>query len=597
MMQQRIGQRVGSYVLARELDRGAYGIVYLAQHAQIHRLAAIKFMYTGVNSPEQQEQFRREAQILADLRHPCILPLLDFNFDAEGYPYLITAYAARDSLRKRMGQPLPVQEVLRMLSQVGRALHYVHLQGIIHRDLKPENILFDQDDHALLADFGIATLIQLRGTPSYMAPEQFKGRAYPQSDQYALACIAYELLTGQRVFTGDGLALMYQHVHDDPIPPSQHLPTLSPSVERAILTALAKEPQQRYSSVEDFLLALGIRRPAKTHFDLAQGDEPTAQMPGRQARADTSRTQRTPRSQNTAPTPTELALTAFAPPARFSRTEAAPTSTLPTSQNTGETSRERPTSLPPSDKREPLVTDTFPNKVEQQARPQRWLKALHVKHLFLAAGIAELVLLLIGYAFGLNPWAEAGLVLAVITSICGVAITQFVVPWAWMVLFLLLSPLAGGIYLFLLEFPFWLSAGTTAPLRPPVIDWHLCFGYFLLSPAAALLYGLVGPTQPASESIPDPLVKKLTAVLWFVGAALWLTGIGVPYIATLGLACMAASGFISLSQLIRLRHINWIILLGCSLFLFIFPLFLWGLAYGVFGPTEKHEETLFDSLL
>src|SRR5579884_2554717 len=121
MMQQRIGQRVGSYVLARELDRGAYGIVYLAQHAQIHRLAAIKFMYTGVNSPEQQEQFRREAQILADLRHPCILPLLDFNFDAEGYPYLITAYAARDSLRKRMGQPLPVQEVLRMLSQVGRA--------------------------------------------------------------------------------------------------------------------------------------------------------------------------------------------------------------------------------------------------------------------------------------------------------------------------------------------------------------------------------------------------------------------------------------------------------------------------------------------
>jgi len=76
-----------------------------------------------------------------------------------------------------------------------------------------------------------------------------------------------------------------------------------------------------------------------------------------------------------------------------------------------------------------------------------------------------------------------------------------------------------------------------------------------------------------------------------------LTGIGVPYIATLGLACMAASGFISLSQLIRLRHINWIILLGCSLFLFIFPLFLWGLAYGVFGPTEKHEETLFDSLL
>lgn len=215
-MDQRIGAQLGNYWVVEIVARGAYGIVYRAEHVHLGHSVAIKFIHAYLNTPQQQASFHLEAQTLVRLRHSNIVRLLDFGLD-EDSPYLVSEYAPggslRDSLGQQASQPLHLREARSILAQIGRALTYVHTQGIVHRDLKPENILFDKDGRALLADFGIARVKRTisasgvgsagspmgLGTPPYMAPEQFEGKedALFQSDQYALGCIAYELLTGQ----------------------------------------------------------------------------------------------------------------------------------------------------------------------------------------------------------------------------------------------------------------------------------------------------------------------------------------------------------------------------------------------------------------
>lgn len=269
-----IGQQLGNYLIDKCLARGSFGEVYLAHHRYITRLAAIKFLHAHYcSSDEQRQEFMQEAQLLEYLKHEHILPLYDVSADQEGFPpYLISAYAQGGSLRERMRQQrdgFALEEALTILEQIGQALQHAHdqPQPVIHRDLKPENILFDEAGRALLADFGIAVVLDTStsqqvgtaGTVPYMAPEQFGGKVSSKSDQYALGCLAYELITGRRPIQAQNqgvLGWMFQHIHTLPQPLSHWRPDLPLHIDVAILKTLAKDPHERHADVESFLRAL-----------------------------------------------------------------------------------------------------------------------------------------------------------------------------------------------------------------------------------------------------------------------------------------------------------------------------------------------------
>ena len=265
-----IGKQIGNYRIIEELASGSFGRVYKGVHIFLSkRVVAIKLlqrMYLG--SQKEREGFLQEAQFLEILKHSHILPIYDVGID-DGTPYFVAEYAPngslRDLLEQRYPHPLPVDEAVRILTQVGDALYYAHQQNIIHRDLKPENILFDAKGEALLADFGIAVVLEtartspvnLVGSPLYMAPEQFDGMLSIRSDQYALACIAYEMVTGRNPFLApSAVAMALKHKLEQPVAPTQFNTYLPVPVEQAILKAMSKERSERYPDVSAFIAAL-----------------------------------------------------------------------------------------------------------------------------------------------------------------------------------------------------------------------------------------------------------------------------------------------------------------------------------------------------
>ncbi|MGH2496830.1 MAG: serine/threonine protein kinase [Ktedonobacteraceae bacterium] len=264
-----IGRLIGNYRVLAEIGAGGFGKVYRGEHVYLtERTVAIKFLHTHLSSTEEREQFLQEAHFLEKLKHSHMLQVFDVGLD-DGFPYLVTEYAPHGSLRTRIKHYapdfLPLEEVIKILSQIGQPLYYAHQQQIIHRDLKPENILFNAQDEALLSDFGIATTLStasvkavgLIGTPLYMAPEQFQGIISKESDQYALGCIAYELVTGQPPFNApDFFALGFRHMSATPVPPRQINPKLPEYIEQAILKALAKQRNERHTDIRAFINAL-----------------------------------------------------------------------------------------------------------------------------------------------------------------------------------------------------------------------------------------------------------------------------------------------------------------------------------------------------
>lgn len=283
-----INQQIGNYRVISELSSGSFGRVYLAQHTLLtNRIVAIKVLHTThLAFPEEREHFLQEARFLEQLKHPYILPILDVGI-VEGFPYLVAEYAANGSLRNRIRRAvphlLPLHDVLTILRQVGQALQYAHQQQIIHRDMKPENILFNSKNEAVLADFGLATSLSTAsikhvdssGTPAYMAPEQFQGNVSKESDQYSLACIAYELVTGQQPFRSETFySIGYKHLTEAPTPPSQLNPSLPATVEQVILKAMAKQRGDRYHDVSGFISALLQATDSQTH-ELASAQIPT----------------------------------------------------------------------------------------------------------------------------------------------------------------------------------------------------------------------------------------------------------------------------------------------------------------------------------
>ncbi len=268
----RDGQQFGNYRLSKCIGGGGFACVYLGKHIHLDRYAAIKVLKAQMTE-EEQEAFLVEARTIARLEHPHIVPILEFGVESDT-PFLVMTYKSRGSLRTAYpkGSLLPLPAIVSYVKQVAEALQYAHDQKVVHRDIKPHNLLLGNHDEILLSDFGIAVTShrtdswvqqKILGTPFYMAPEQFRAHAVPASDQYSLAVIIYEWLSGKVPFTADApspqeqfLQLAYQHNEVPPPPLHEKVPTISGAVEEVVHKALAKDPQQRFGSMLAFAHAL-----------------------------------------------------------------------------------------------------------------------------------------------------------------------------------------------------------------------------------------------------------------------------------------------------------------------------------------------------
>jgi ligand-binding sensor domain-containing protein len=269
-MTELIGQSLGPYRIIEQIGVGGMATVYKAYQASMDRYVAVKVLPRQfAESPSFMGRFEQEARTIANLEHPHILPVHDYG-EQKGITYLVMRFVGAGTLKDLMaGQgPLSLDEALRIMEQVGGALGYAHSQGVIHRDIKPSNVLVDPRGDCFLTDFGIARLVEgtteftatgrIVGTPAYMAPEQGMGeKADARSDIYALGIILYEIVTGKVPYEAETpLAVLMKHA-TAPLPlPRQMRPDLPESVERVILKALSKSPDDRFQQVEDMVSAL-----------------------------------------------------------------------------------------------------------------------------------------------------------------------------------------------------------------------------------------------------------------------------------------------------------------------------------------------------
>jgi len=263
-----IGQTLGKYQLLKELGRGGFATVYQGYDAGLERYVALKVLHPELTRDEVAlRRFQREAMAVARMRHANIIIVYEFGEDpVSGSAYIVMEYVEGDTLKGRLGKPIPLAETQRIIGDVASALDYAHNRGVIHRDIKPANILITNENQVVLADFGIALLAQnsssltrgLLGTPQYMAPEQALGEPIDaRSDLYALGIVLYEMLAGQPPFRGDSpLATLALQVNA-PLPKLRATnPAVPEAVEAMIERALAKDPAQRYPTAAEFRAAL-----------------------------------------------------------------------------------------------------------------------------------------------------------------------------------------------------------------------------------------------------------------------------------------------------------------------------------------------------
>lgn len=265
-MTDHVGQQLGNYRLSRLIGRGGFAEVYLGTHLYLKTEVAIKILLAQLSTQADVESFLHEAQTIALLDHPHIIKVRDFSVE-QGEPFLVMEYTKLGSLRERYprGERLPLPLVLSYMKQVAGALQYAHEKHrLIHRDVKPGNMLLRDEKTVVLSDFGIVTIAHstssrgmeaMVGTVTYMAPEQMNGEPRPASDQYALAITVYEWITGKLPFKGTVTEIAIQHAVKPPPSLVEQIPTLSPAVEEVVLTALAKNPKERFASVEAFATA------------------------------------------------------------------------------------------------------------------------------------------------------------------------------------------------------------------------------------------------------------------------------------------------------------------------------------------------------
>ena len=260
----------GRYELDGVVGRGGMAEVYRARDIRLDRVVAVKTLREDLARDQTfQARFRREAQSAASLNHPSIVAVYDTGEDNTGgshVPYIVMEYVDGRTLRDllRDDRRLLPERALEITDGVLRALDYSHRNGIVHRDIKPGNVMLTRSGQVKVMDFGIARAVsdaqatmtqtaQVIGTAQYLSPEQARGeRVDARSDLYSTGCLLYELLTGRPPFLGDSpVAIAYQHVRENPIPPSRIDPEVPPWADAIVLRAMAKDPRDRYQSAAD----------------------------------------------------------------------------------------------------------------------------------------------------------------------------------------------------------------------------------------------------------------------------------------------------------------------------------------------------------
>ena len=262
--------KAGRYEIVSELGRGAMGVVYKATDPVIGRTVAVKTIKlseegTGMSRPELLARFQTEARAAGLLTHPNIVVVFDAG-EEDGLYYITMELVEGKSLQAHLdgAQAFPLPRVLRIMEQTCGALQFAHERNVVHRDIKPANIMLTADDTVKVTDFGTAKILQfgtmqqtahVMGTPSYMSPEQVKGRAVDgRSDIFSLGVLLYEMVTGEKPFPGQNITtVIYKIVNEEPVPPRQIDPSIHPGISAVVMKALAKEPEARYQSCREML--------------------------------------------------------------------------------------------------------------------------------------------------------------------------------------------------------------------------------------------------------------------------------------------------------------------------------------------------------
>ena len=262
--------KAGRYEILGELGRGAMGVVYRAVDPVIGRNVAVKTIRlteegTGLSRPELLSRFQTEARAAGLLTHPNIVVVYDAG-EEDGLYYITMELVVGKSLQATFdsGDAFPVPRIVRIMEQTCSALQFAHERNIVHRDIKPANLMLTADDTVKVTDFGTAKILQfgtvqqtthVMGTPSYMSPEQVKGRPVDgRTDIFSLGVVLYEMLTGEKPFPGQSITtVIYKIVNEDPIPPRQLNPSIHPGLNEIVMRALAKEPDVRYQSCREMM--------------------------------------------------------------------------------------------------------------------------------------------------------------------------------------------------------------------------------------------------------------------------------------------------------------------------------------------------------
>jgi len=287
-MTDSVPEKLGKYKIIEEVGRGGFAVVYKAVDTTLDRTVALKSLDPRLSGePTFAERFQREAKLAANLKHPNVVMIHEFGWEA-GTGYMAMEFLEGRTLKEMILKEgtLTSRRIVNIVGQIASALDYAHGRGLVHRDVKPSNIMVGADDHVTVMDFGIAkaatltgltTTGQIFGTPEYMSPEQVQGADKPdaRSDIYSLGVVVFEMLAGEVPFSGTTpLSIMVSHANKPPPRLSEINPDVPPAVEAVLLKALAKRPEGRYSQAGELSRAL-----AEAFEAAALAEAPTA-VPG-----------------------------------------------------------------------------------------------------------------------------------------------------------------------------------------------------------------------------------------------------------------------------------------------------------------------------